>query len=187
MAETMNFPHPTLTPLSNTTTPTQLTLEPLHHALNANAIAIPTKRGDSTYGHYILVTTPKSYLQVTGVDFDIPINPGMAPVQVAGETQHQITETNRQFLADEKEYLLFANAEAALKKLIIQAVPSTFTEILSDTVLGYARVKCIAILDHLDAKYGIITEDDLIQNLLEMHNTFDLQQPIDKLFTRLLK
>jgi hypothetical protein len=54
-------------------------------------------------------------------------------------------------------------------------------------VLGYARVKCIDILKHLDAKYGIITEYDLNQYLLDMQSPFDLQQPIDKLFTRLLK
>jgi hypothetical protein len=35
--------------------------------------------------------------------------------------------------------------------------------------------------------YGIITEDDLDKNIIEMHSAFDLQQPIDKLFTRLLK
>jgi hypothetical protein len=69
----------------------------------------------------------------------------------------------------------------------LQAVPSTFTEILSDTVLRYARVKCIDILMHLDAKYGIITEDDLNKNLLDMYSPRDLQQPINKLFTRLLK
>jgi hypothetical protein len=74
-----------------------------------------------------------------------------------------------------------------LKKLVLQAVPSTFTEILSDTVLGYARVKTIAILNHLATKYGTITEDDLNQNIIKMNSAFNIQQPIDKLFTRLLK
>lgn len=187
MTETINFPHPTLTPLSNATDPTQQTLEILHREISTNAIAVPTKRGDSSYGHFILVTTPANYTLVTGQAFVVPLNPGIAPVHLPGATGNQINETNRQFLSDDKEYTLYANAEAALKKLLLQAVPDTFTEILSDRVLGYARVSCLTILNHLDTKYGIITEDDLKNNITEMNSPFDLQQPIDKLFTRLLK
>ena len=116
MSEIFNtiFPHPTLTPLSNTT-PTGATLRILHQELNANAIAVPSTRGNGTLGHFALVTPAANYLLIATVPFDAPVHPGNAPVHQLNATGAQITEGNRQFTADGKEHTLFINTEAALK------------------------------------------------------------------------
>ena len=129
MAEFFNniFPHPTLTALSPHT-PTQATLRILHQELNANEIAVPSARGNGSLGHFSLVTSAANYLLVALVAFVAPLHPGAAPLHAANATGAQITEVNRQFAADVKEHTLFITTEAALKKQLLQAVPSTFTQ-----------------------------------------------------------
>ena len=101
-----NFPHPTLTPLSNNT-PTGATLRILHQELNANAIAVPSIRGNGTLGHLALVTSAANYLLLATVPFIAPVHPGIAPVHAANATGAQITKVNRQFAADGKEHTLY--------------------------------------------------------------------------------
>jgi hypothetical protein len=138
------FPHPTLTALS-TNKPTQATLKQLHQEINANAIAVPSNRGNGTLGHLALVLSPAQYLRLAGVPFVPPLHPGNAPVHIAGATGPQITETNRQFSADLKEFTLYNTTEAALKKLVLQAVPSTFTQTLRDEEIGYASTTTLQL------------------------------------------
>ena len=186
MAEFFNtiFPHPTLTPLSSNT-PTQATLRVLHQELNANAIAVPSTRGNGTLGHFALVTSAAKYLLTALVVFIAPVHPGQAPVHALNATGPQITEVNRQFAADGKEHTLYVNTEAALKKLLLQAVPSTFTQKLRDQELGYANVTTLALLNHLDTTYGTVKEEDLERNLKELHRPWSLHQPIETLFFQL--
>jgi hypothetical protein len=178
------FPHPTLTQLSDTT-PTQVSLKLLHQELNANAISIPSNRGNGVLGHLALVTPPAKYLQLAGVPFVPPIHPGNAPIHVPGATGPQITETNRQYSADLKEFTLFFTTEAALKKQLLQAVPSTFTQRLRDDELGYANATTLALLTHLDETYGAINEDDLDRNMAKLHKPWQVSRPIEELFHQL--
>ena len=186
MSEIFNtiFPHPTLTPLSNTT-PTGATLRILHQELNANAIAVPSTRGNGTLGHFALVTPAANYLLIATVPFDAPVHPGNAPVHQLNATGAQITEGNRQFTADGKEHTLFINTEAALKKQLLQAVPATFTQKLRHSELGYANITTLTLLTHLDTTYGTIQEEDLERNLTELHKPWQTDQPIETLFYQL--
>ena len=186
MSEIFNtiFPHPTLTPLSNTT-PTGATLRILHQELNANAIAVPSTRGNGTLGHFALVTPAANYLLIATVPFVAPVHPGNAPVHQQNATGAQITEVNRQFTADGKEHTSYINTEAALKKQLLQAVPATFTQKLSHSELGYANITTLALLTHLDTTYGTIQEEDLERNLTELHKPWQIDQPIETLFHQL--
>ena len=186
MAELTNtiFPHPALTPLSSNT-PTQATLRILHQELNANAIAVPSIRGNGTLGHLALVTSAANYLLLATVPFIAPVHPGIAPVHAANATGAQITEVNRQFSADGKEHTLYINTEAALKKLILQAVPSTFTQKLRHQELGYANTTTLALLTHLDTTYGTINEEDLDRNLTDLHRQWQTDEPIENLFNQI--
>lgn len=186
MAEYFNniFPHPTLT-IFSTTTPSQATLRILHQELNANAIAIPSARGNGALGHFALVTSAANYLTLALVPFLAPDHPGVAPIHAANATGAQITEVNRQFAVDVKEHTLYNNTEAALKKQLLQAVPATFTQKLCHPELGYANVSTLDILTHLDTTYGKVNEDDLDRNLTELHRPWQVSSPIETLFIQL--
>lgn len=97
----------------------------------------------------------------------------------------QISETNRQFLVSELEYRLYRHTEMALKKLILQAVPRTFTKILCDNELGYATVTSLELMNHLEALYGKVTEQELERNRKTLYEAWDITKPIEDVFTQL--
>jgi hypothetical protein len=102
-------------------------LELIQQEVSANAISVPSSRGNRTLGHYALVVSPVLYVQAATVQFIAPVAPGAAPIHLAGATAAQITEDNRQYLADQKEFSVYMATEAKLKHLILTAVPTMFT------------------------------------------------------------
>jgi hypothetical protein len=163
-----NFPHAVLTPLASQR-PTVTALEILRQELNTNAISVPSARGNGLLGLYSLVVSPADYTAAAGVAFIAPINPGTAPTIVIGATSAVITEANRQFLADQKEFANYKATEAALKKLLLEAVPSTYINKLKDKALGFANVTTYMLIQHLIDTYGTITTDDLDKNIALLH------------------
>jgi hypothetical protein len=119
------------------------------------------------------------------VAFVAPANPGAAPNHPVGATAPQITEINRQFLADGAEFRLFVQTESRLKKLVLEAVPATFTNQLMDRYLGFANVTTLNILTHLDNAYGGLSHDDLDRNMVELDKVWDPATPIEVLFEQL--
>jgi hypothetical protein len=63
-----SLPHATLTPLAKETA-SQKALALLIRELTANAMSVPSSRGDGTSGHYALVASEAAYLLDTGADF----------------------------------------------------------------------------------------------------------------------
>ena len=188
-----NFPYPTLTPLSNDT-PTVATLKTLHKQLNANAISVPSAQGNGALGHFRLVVSAAVYTAraaegapagAPAVFFDVPVNPGASATHAVGATGAQIAEVNRQHGLDTVEYKTYLNTEASLKQQLLAAVPEVFYEVLGDEEIGYANVPTLEILDHLDDTYGILTEDDIDNNLKLMHSPWSVNDPIETLFIRL--
>ena len=185
------FPYPTLTALSNEA-PTIATLKNLHKQLNANAISVPSARGDGFLGHFILVVDAAAYTaragqNAAGVDivFDVPVNPGPSAAHAAGLTAAQIAEENRLHGIDAAEFKTYRITEATLKQQLLQAVPEVFYEVLSDDEIGYSNVTTKDILTHLDTTYGTLSEDDIDRNLKLMNSPWSVQDPIETLFTRL--
>lgn len=186
-----NFPYPTLTPLGHEA-PTVATLKLLHKQLNANAISVPSARGNGALGHYILVVSAAVYTAratpaaaPAPIVFDVPINPGPSATHAAGATGAQIAEGNRLHGIDAAEFKTYLTTEASLKQQLLVAVPEVFYEVLGDDEVGYSNVTTKEILDHLDNTYGILTEDDIDKNLKLMHSPWSIQDPIETLFTRL--
>ena len=182
-----NFPHAVLTPLPNQR-PTVPALELLLQELNANAISVPSARGNGSLGLYALVVSPATYLAATGlaaVPFVAPVNPGVAPVIPPAATQAIITETNRQFLADQKEFTIYKTTEATLKKQILEAVPATYVNKLKNKALGFANVTTLQLIEHLVSTYGTITTDDLDRNMALLHKEWSPTEPIEDLFEQI--
>jgi hypothetical protein len=179
-----NFPHAVLTPLA-THRPTVPALALLRQELNTNAISVPSARGNGLLGLYALVVSAATYTTDAAIAFDPPVNPGVAPVIPPAATQAQITEANRQFLADHKEFSTFKSTEAALKKQLIEAVPSTYINKLKHKSLGFANVSTLQIIEHLVTTYGTITTDDLDKNIELLHKDWAPTNPIEDLFEQI--
>jgi hypothetical protein len=178
------FPHAVLTPLPPQR-PTAAVLELLQQEVSANAISVPSSRGNGLLGHYALVVSPARYMLASGVAFIAPESPGIAPVHAANATGHMITEDNRQFLADQKEFIIFSATEAKLKQQILQAVPPTYTNSLKNKFIGFANVSALAILTHLFNDYGRITTHDLDENMKRLHKEWSPANPIEDLFEQI--
>ncbi len=180
------FPHGDLTPLSNTQRPNQLTLKTLQRELNINTLSIPSTRGNGALGHLFLTISNDAYtVAANGSVFVAPKNPGHQPYHAAGTTQHQITETNRQFKARLIKFQKFSAVCAALKKQIFHAVPSIFIAELSDDILGFVNETPLQRLAHLDTTYCAITSDLLLQNLENIQSQWTSTQLLEDLWTQI--
>jgi hypothetical protein len=106
------LPYQILTPFPDER-PTQQTLCLLHREVNANEMAIPSRRGDGLQGQYTLVLPPASYLIVSvNIPFIPPPNPGAKPIHPLGATQQIIAEVNRQLLANTQEFDIYTTTAA---------------------------------------------------------------------------
>ena len=114
-----------------------------------------------------------------------PVHPGAAPVHAAGATARAISETNRQYAADLKEFTTFMQVTNDLKRMLLAAVDNDYTEILEDAEMGYADVNPIDILDHLVDQYGEITNADLEANRDRLKEAWDPSTDIEKLWVRI--
>lgn len=179
-----NFPTPELTPHANEK-PTHLTLKVLHRQLNSNAVSIYSARGGGQYGHLSLVVPDTTFNALPNtVAFVAPEHPGPRPVHAAGASAAAITEGNRAYLANLEEFRVYTAGDNALKKLLLQAMPSTYTEFLAHDTLGYAQVTTLELLNHLDETYGTVTPDDLAQNMEDLEKPWNGDEPLENLWNR---
>jgi hypothetical protein len=114
-----------------------------------------------------------------------PTRPTAATLHARAATPAKITETNRQYLANQREFQIFTTTKAQLKRQILAAVPPTFTNALNDRTLGFANVTTFAILTHLTTTYGTITTDDLDRNMALLHRDWSPSEPIENLFEQI--
>jgi hypothetical protein len=130
----------------------------------------PSWQGNGTLGHCALVVTPATYeIASNGIPFVAPINPGAAPIHPNGATNAVITKINRQLLANQKEFTTYMTTKACLKKLILTAVPTTYTDELKAKFIGFANITTLQILQHLITEFGRIIADDLDKNMTKLH------------------
>jgi hypothetical protein len=179
------FPYPELTLLSTDRKPHLQDVRLLRRQINANAMAISSPRGGGAHGHLSICMPPADYLALTGVAWDVPAHPGPAPLIPAGSTGPQITEINRQYKADLDEFVLLKATEAALRKCLITAIPSTYIDILADDIFEYANVSPAAIIAHMQTTYGQITLDDLADNMTDLKRPWHPDQPLEDLWKQL--
>ena len=177
------FPHKALTKIVGQ--PTPLALQRLRTELIANAMAVPSTRGGGINGHLCLLLTDEEYEDLSpGVPFDAPVHPGPVPDHHANATNAQIAQANSAYdrlILDTDKYLLVQNA---LRAQILEAVEPIYYDILRNRDFGFARVKPIQILQHLQQKFGKVTTSDLRKNLATLGATWNPDDPIDTLWTR---
>jgi hypothetical protein len=178
----MTFTHPVLTPL--TKTPTERTIRLLKKEVYANAIGIHSTRGGGAHGHLFLVMPQAEYNALGVPPFVLPVHPGPNPVHGDAPTAAQITETNRQYTQDLTEFTAYRTVTQELKKQLIEAIPATYIDALSDTLWGYTNVTPAAIIEHLTTTYGEVTPTDLEENRNQLQAPWNIDEPIENIWTR---
>ena len=151
-------------------------------------MAIPSMRGGGALGHAALCMLAGDYNNLpagAGINWADPAHPGPAPVVPLAATAAQITEINRQYKANDDEYKLFKATEAALRKCLITAIPATYIDILEDELFGFSNVQPRDLVAHMTIQYAQVTQDDLTENIKTLNESWDPQEPIEKLWTQL--
>jgi hypothetical protein len=179
-----NFPRATLTPVASLTVPPSfLSLSIAQKELNANAASVHSMGGSGRHGHLALTITPEAYLALTGVAFLAPVAP-VDDAPAAGTTA-QIAEANRRLLADQKIFSRYHDVDKALLKQLIAAVPAIYLDGVDDAEFGFGNLTCLALLQHLKARWGKISITELQANATRMTTAWNPPTPIDSLFKQL--
>ena len=180
------FARPTLTKIVQE--PNYESLKTLQSEINANAIGIPSTRGGGAHGHLALVISATSFQLLTNdTVFEPPQHPGTEPNHEGDTTNIEYTETNRSFLAATLEYNKYLNVEQALKMQLLTAVDPIYIDILRDPIMAFAQITCLKLLQHLTETYGIISFDQLEENLNHLDRMWDPAEPMEIVWTTVRK
>jgi hypothetical protein len=159
-ASSFDFPHPVLTKIGdNNTEPTFASILVAHVELNANAVSIYSARGDGLQGHLALTIDANDYIKhsIGNKPFDPPMAPPAVPTHLTTASDAQIAETNRQHKVQKEEFT-FHNADAALRNLLIAAVPPFFLADQRDPMTGFGNKTVLQLLTYLHTTCGRISE-----------------------------
>jgi len=181
---TASFPHAVLTTIVGK--PTFATTRLLKKQLVANAISVYSARGTGTLGHAKIVLGQEAYdaLAGDGNEWIDPVNPGPAPVYPDGATQHQIIATKQNWENSINEWKTFNAVEAALKRLLLDAVDTTWLSSLEDPLFGYTNVSCADLLHHLETTYAVVDSDALTTNMDELKAPWEPSESMEPLWLR---
>jgi hypothetical protein len=141
-ASSFNFPHPVLTKIGdNNTEPTYASILVAHVELNANAASIYSARGDGLQCHLALTIDANNYIEciIDNKPFDPPTAPPAVPTHFTTASDAQIAETNHQHKVQKEEFILFHNADTALRNLLISAVQPIFLADQRDPMTGFGN------------------------------------------------
>jgi hypothetical protein len=106
-----------------------------------------------------------------------PQSPGREPAATDGTAAH-ISATHHIWEQDLQTYRTYTSVQQALKKKITSVFEPMYLDILNDTMVGYANISAIYMLDHLFETHGNITTVDLEINFENMRRAWDPQQPV---------
>jgi hypothetical protein len=179
---TYTFPHTVLTPIVGK--PTLATLTLLKLELYANAMFTESTLGGGNHGYLALVMSAAEYsLQPGTVPFVEPANPGEQPPHPPAATAPQMTEADRCHDYNVAKYAEYWAIHAQLKLQLIDAIHSTYIEILRDPIFGLANVTARDIILHLMVTYGILTTEDLENNRDKVKADWNPDTDIEHLWT----
>jgi hypothetical protein len=128
--------------------------------------------------------TNEEYFAVAVDVFPVPNNPGPSAAVVAGMRAAVIAETTRLYKEATQVYCTYHNVDQAIKKLIIKAFDDTYTNALSDEIVGYANCMSLQLLTHLLTYYDMIAPTELKQNYERLNAQYDPNQPIETIFQK---
>ena len=131
-----SFPNPTIPKIHGT--PHYFSIAEAHSPLKENATSVYSSRGNPALGHYIFTASDSEYLLRSGMDFIIPLNPGVHPIVSPGATNAQIAHAKRKHEESTREFRLFKAVDNALKNQLVNAIDNIYIKDLQDRVKGFA-------------------------------------------------
>jgi hypothetical protein len=82
-------------------------------------------------------------------------------------------------------YRTYHNVDQAINKLIIQSFDDTYTNALSDEIVGYANCTSLQLLTHLLTYCALIAPTELTQKYRRLNRQCDRNLPIEMLFQQI--
>jgi hypothetical protein len=180
---TFNFPFEKLTPIVGE--PTNATITILKRQIYANAMENTCTLGCGTLG-YLGIIMPT-------VDFQAKQHAISPTEQFQPFTKPTLTEppdddstVDSEVHKDELRKIRDYNAmESRLKQQLLAAIDNTFITELEDAEVGFAMTTSKQILQHIINEYGIITLDELAENMEKLNEPWNSEQPIRMLWDRI--
>jgi hypothetical protein len=177
-----NFPFEKLTPIVGE--PTNATITILKRQIYANAMENTCTLGCGTLGYLGLIMPAADFRskQLT-ISPGEPDQPFTKPTPTEPEDDDTATEDEYK---EEKRKLRDYNAmESRLKQQLLAAIDNTYITSLEDSEVGFAMVTSKQILQHIITEYGIITLDELAENVEKLNEPWNSDQPIRMLWERI--
>jgi hypothetical protein len=174
------FPHPVLTAIVGK--PTARTIKQLRKEIYANARSVYSARGGGIHGHLGITMTVATYTVRAGQPFQEPAHLGPKPAYPAAANTAQIGATNRAYDHHLEEFRTYSAIKENIRQQILTAIAPVYYKALEDDTFGYSDVTIIALLNHLSATYGTITQADLITNRDRLTEPWNPDEVFEKLW-----
>ena len=168
--------------------PTNNDLTILEKELIAILANIPTTLGGGNHGHAGILMDPARYLQVTGVAFANPANPGNYPANVPGNAAAGIrARAEAEHKEQVREYETFQGVTQATKDIIQEAVDHEYLLEIEDEILGFLNQTPTDMMTHLRNRGGALDFADTKTLLSERDGEWDASEVPQLYFNRVEK
>ncbi len=114
----------------------------------------------------------------------VPLDNPIAPVHAGKATGPQITEANRAFDAQQRDFATMSAVRTKLRSMLINAVEPLYFATLQDPRFGLNYVTIPTMVVTLVSTYGKITPEELEANRASLLTAWDITQPIEQLWSR---
>jgi hypothetical protein len=177
------WPYPEL-PLI-TAEPTYEDIATMQKRLNANFLSIPSNAGGGRHGHLGLLMTAGQYTAISPTPFGAAADPGPAALVFLGTDDIVAANMVRMYDEQKRAFNTHINCDEAGFFWILAAFPTMYTSALEDYLLGYAGVTVRELAQYIIHTYSRIDPAQLADCYTKMTHPYDLQDPIETLFTQI--
>lgn len=178
------LPHPVLTAIHGP--PNCRSIQVLKRELYTNARAVPSSLGGGAHGHLGAIMTALDYtLHAPLQPWVNPHHPGPQPAHPANASNALIAATNRAYDDTVHNFRTWHTFLQECNRLIIAAIEPIYLSELYDADVGFADVKPLDFLEHLQLSYGEVTEQDLADNLKLLLTPWHPQEQLETIWARI--
>jgi hypothetical protein len=177
------WPYPEL-PLI-TAEPTYEDITTMQKRLNVNFLSIPSNAGGGRHGQLGLLVTAGQYSIISPTPFGAAADPGPVALVLLGTDGIVAANMVRMYDEQKLAFNTHINCDEAGKKLILTAFPNIYTSSLEDYLLGYDGVTVRELVHYIINTYSRIDPTQLADCYTKMTRPYDLQDPIETLFTQI--
>jgi hypothetical protein len=153
--------------------------------LNANFLSIPSSAGGGRHGHLGLLMTAGQYSTISPTPFGAAADPGPVALVLLGTDDIVAASTVRMYDEHKRAFNTHINCDKAGGELILTAFPNMYTSALEEYLLGYAGVTVRELVQYIIHTYSRIDPTQLADFYTKTTRPYDLQDPIETIFTQI--